>query len=218
MFQHGIHDDEQFAHAGGKGHLAGFALGSEPLVEVPDHWVAARCRHGRHIQRTPDLGTPTPDDAFTLVFAAVPVEGRYPYQGSDFFPVQRTQLWQLRQQGRAGHHAHAGYRLQQVVLVPPDGRGAQRMGQVDAELGNAFVQPGDVLLEAGPLPCRSTLQAQFLLHPHVDELTSARQQLAQGAGVFIRQGPDLGADGLGEGCQDQGVDAVRLGQASTALA
>lgn len=49
MLEHGIHDDQQLAHAGGQSHLGRFALAAQALIELPDHRVAVqnKCRINR---------------------------------------------------------------------------------------------------------------------------------------------------------------------------
>jgi len=48
--KHGIKNDEQLAHAGGKGRLGMFAPGAQPQVEGSDGRIAADCRDRRHVE------------------------------------------------------------------------------------------------------------------------------------------------------------------------
>lgn len=59
------------------------------------------------------------------------------------------------------------------------------MGEIDVQAGDAFVEPGDVLLQADALKGRGALQAKLLLHPHLDQLASTGQQVAQRTSALI---------------------------------
>ena len=50
MFEHGIHDHEQPAHAGREGDLGGFALAAQALVKRPNHRIAAHRAQRGHVQ------------------------------------------------------------------------------------------------------------------------------------------------------------------------
>lgn len=217
MFQHGIHDHEQLAHAGGEGDFCGFALAAQALVKRPNHWIAAHRAHRRHVQRSAHLGAAAPDDPFALMFAAVPVEGRHTRQRGNLLVAQCAQLRQQRQQRDPRDRTDSRDGLEQIVLFTPGARSPQGMGQINVQPGNPFVQPDDMFLETVALDGRGPAQTQFLLHSDVDQLAPARQQVAQGAGVLVGQGAYLGPNGGGEGGQHQGIDAVGLGQSATGL-
>ena len=59
--QHGIENDQQLAHAGGKRRFGMFAPGAQAQIENSDGWIAADSRHRRHVQYPPDLGASAPD-------------------------------------------------------------------------------------------------------------------------------------------------------------
>ena len=64
MFEHGVEDDEQFAHTRDEGHLLRFASRQQPLVEVTDDGVVAGCGQRPHVKGAPHSGAPAPDSAF----------------------------------------------------------------------------------------------------------------------------------------------------------
>ena len=65
MFEHGIDDREQLAHASHEGDLLGFAGSTQALIEGANDRIEA-CGHDRcHVERRPDVGAPTPDRAAT---------------------------------------------------------------------------------------------------------------------------------------------------------
>ena len=60
MFEDGIEDREQLAHAGHQSHLLWFASRQEALVELPHRWVAACGDQSTHVKRCSDIGSATP--------------------------------------------------------------------------------------------------------------------------------------------------------------
>ena len=217
MLEHGVHDDEELAHAGGEGDLGGFALAAQVRVEGSYDGVASHGRDGSHVERSAHLGAPTPDDALALMLAAVAAEGGHADQRGDLPARERPEFRQQRKEGGAGERANAGDGLEQIVFVAPGLGGAKRVREVDVESTDALVQPGDVLAQAGSLECGGALDAQLLLHTHLDELATTSQHLAEGAGVLVRELAHLRADGRGEGRQDECIDAIGLGQAAAGL-
>ena len=75
MFDHRIKNCEQLAHASDQGDFEQFALGDQPIVEVPNHGIASSGNQGSHVQRTAHWGSAAPDGAPTLERATVAVEG-----------------------------------------------------------------------------------------------------------------------------------------------
>src|SRR5215212_6851702 len=60
VFEDGVEDREQLAHAGHQSHLLRFAGRYKTLVEFLYDRVAARGYQGAHVQRRSDLGPPSP--------------------------------------------------------------------------------------------------------------------------------------------------------------
>ena len=60
MFEHGVEDDEQFAHTRDEGHLLRFASRQQPLVEVADDGVVEGCGQRPHVEGAPHSGARLP--------------------------------------------------------------------------------------------------------------------------------------------------------------
>jgi hypothetical protein len=73
VFEDGVEDREQLAHAGHQSHLLRFAGRQETLVEFPYDRVAARGDQGAHVQRRSDLGPPSPHATMATQSARVAV-------------------------------------------------------------------------------------------------------------------------------------------------
>jgi rifampin ADP-ribosylating transferase len=80
MFQDGIQDDQQFAHAGDQGNGWFFTRCTQPFVEVSDHGIASAGRQRSHVQGRAYVSSTTPNDATPPQCAAVPMQWRDPYQ------------------------------------------------------------------------------------------------------------------------------------------
>ena len=89
MFEHGVEDDEQFAHTRDQSHLLRFTMRQQPLVEVADEGVVAGCGQRPHVEgarpqtaRLPRrmplsrLKGATPTRAATCLRSKVPNSGR----------------------------------------------------------------------------------------------------------------------------------------------
>ena len=94
--------DEDLAHAGGPGHLVGLSGPLEPLIERPDDGIAAGGRHGAQVEHRTDVGSSTPDLAFSLVGAAVAVQGGNAHQRGDLAAVEVAEFRQSGDDRRGG--------------------------------------------------------------------------------------------------------------------
>ena len=77
--------------------------GAQPQIEGSDSGIAADSRHRRHVQHSPDLGTPAPDATAAAQAATITVEGRQANQGGDLLAIESSQLGQRCEQ-RARQH------------------------------------------------------------------------------------------------------------------
>ena len=64
MLEHGVEDDEQFAHTRDEGHLLRLTNRQQRLVKVPDDGVEAASCQRAHVQGSTDLGASAPYGAF----------------------------------------------------------------------------------------------------------------------------------------------------------
>src|SRR5215210_2851991 len=81
VFEDSVEDREQLAHAGHQGNLLGFAGRQKTLVEFLHYRVATRGDQGAHVQRSSDLGSPSPHATMAAQSARVAVERSDPNQG-----------------------------------------------------------------------------------------------------------------------------------------
>jgi len=103
--------------------------------------------------------------------------------------------------------------LQQVVARLPHRAGPDRPVEVGVGRRQPLGQPPEVGLEVLPHHRPGSRGQPVLLgRRHPEQLPPAVEQLGQGAGAGVREGPDRGPDGLGEVGQDGGVEGVRLGR------
>ena len=76
---HGVEDDEEFAHGGGDGDFVGFVLGDEAVVEGFDDGIVPYGDDGGHVEGRSDVspaeGLPTPfaEEVREYLTAGVPV-------------------------------------------------------------------------------------------------------------------------------------------------
>src|SRR4026209_1709266 len=92
---HGIEDDQNFAHARDDGHLGGFARGTQALVELANWDIGADGGDGHHVQRRTYLATSAKDYSGALAFARLACQRRHTHECSVALAVQRTPLGQL---------------------------------------------------------------------------------------------------------------------------
>ena len=90
MFEHGIENDQELAHTGGKGDFLGFPGSTESLVEGANYGIEARGDNGVHVQDGPHVSPATPHRAFAAQRAAVAIEGCDADQGRNLFMCQGT--------------------------------------------------------------------------------------------------------------------------------
>ena len=70
-FDHGVENDQQFAHTGREGHLGFFPLRNEALVKGFDDGIMPGRGQGGHVERRPDLRATAPNSSSPLPGAAV---------------------------------------------------------------------------------------------------------------------------------------------------
>src|ERR1041385_1113756 len=80
---HLIDDGQQFAHAGGQGHLQRFSFGYQALIELFDNWIEPHGREGGHIEHAAHPGAATKDMSHPAVLATVVIEGCHPNELTD---------------------------------------------------------------------------------------------------------------------------------------
>jgi hypothetical protein len=90
VFEDGVEDREQLAHAGHQSHLLRFAGRQKTLVEFLYDRVAACGDQGAHVQCRSDVGPPSPHATMAAQGARVAVEWSDPHQGSESLVGERA--------------------------------------------------------------------------------------------------------------------------------
>ena len=212
MLDHDVEYGEQLAHAGGEGHLLGFAGLTQALVEVTQDWIVSGGHQSRHVQGCPHLPAPSPHRAFSPQRAAVPVEGRHTYQCGDLTTVQRPQFGQVGQEGHGQNRPHARSATEQLVFVSPHGRGAHEVFHIPVQVLQTLFQPANVLLDLGAYTRGGSSKPVFLRSYHLHQLASSGHQRPQFLRGVIGQGSGGWAHRLGKVGQHLGVQRIGFGQ------
>ena len=144
-FHHGVQDHEQATHAGHQGELGGFAGGEEPLVTVAQDGVVAGPREGRHVQHVADLRAPAPAAPLATEASRIVRQRGDADELRDGAPVQRAELWQMREEQMRGLRADAGDTLQERVLRLPHRTLFDPLIQIGIRLGERLFEKADVL-------------------------------------------------------------------------
>jgi hypothetical protein len=145
---HGIEDDQQFPHAGCQGDLFGFPFGHKTLVEVADHGVVPGSDQGPHVEGGPDGSATAPDHSLSAQCAAVLGQRRNADQRGDLLPVECAQFGKVGQESATDDGTDAGDAAQEVLLGTPHRALLDGLVQVGVDVGQASLQPTDVLFEA----------------------------------------------------------------------
>ena len=73
---HGIKNNQQLAHAGGKCTFGVLTPGAQLQIKGSDDRIAADSRHRRHVKDASDLSASAPDATAAAQGAAVTIKGR----------------------------------------------------------------------------------------------------------------------------------------------
>ena len=150
--------------------------------------------------------------------AAVPVHRGHADEGGD---LMARELAQFRERGKecdGGHLPDAGHAAQQIGLGLVEGTGRDGVLQVAIDVGQALLEPPDVLADVALDRPPGKAQPVLLGGEHVDDLAATRQQALEELRSLVREWAGLGVDPLGEVGQDASVQGIGLRQASQGLA
>lgn len=139
----GVQDDEELSCGGDDGDELGFAGGHEAVAEGLEDGVVAGGDQGAHEQGSADDGSAAADEAPAAPFAGLAGVGRQSGQGRDLLGVERAQLGQFGQQCAGDGLADARHRGQQVLALPPDGRAAHGLVDLQVERLELVLEEGD---------------------------------------------------------------------------
>jgi hypothetical protein len=105
---HGVHDREQFSHAGDDDDFGGLSGHFETLRKGLDCRIAAHYGHCGHVQDGSNIGAAAPDEALSSMRATVICQRSDAHQFGDFAPIELAQLRALGQQSHTGDCADSG--------------------------------------------------------------------------------------------------------------
>lgn len=191
--QDGVEQDEQFAHGGDQGHLAGLAAGTQAWVASAEGGAAADRGQGGHVPGRPDLGPSAPYGAWAAVLTAVPVAWCHADPGGHFLPLELAQFRQLRQQDTGQDGPHPRYTREQGILCLPDGMAlAQGLQLLVNRLDFTFQALDQTLPHHLPLRGSAMTPNPVLGFGHHEMATQGHQSPSR-PGLDVRQGAAPGA-------------------------
>jgi hypothetical protein len=214
MFDHGVENREQLAHAGDQSDFERFALGLEPFVEISNHGIVSSSDQGCHVQSAAHRSSATPDATAAFKRATVAVEGSQTHQRRNLFTIEGAEFWQLGQQGAAGDWADCRSTAQNIFVLFPDRALFDEAIDIGVDTLEFLFELTDVLGDIFGDCFGSRDEVVFLHDDHLDELSSARAQRSEFQSDRVGQRPQLGSDCLGVMSQYRCIDAVGFGQLS----
>ena len=142
---HGVEDDQDFAHTRDDGHLGGFTSRTQALVELSDWVIGADCSDGHHVQRRAYLATSAKDRSDAFAFARIACYRRHTDECGDALAVQRPQLGQITDKGALAHRAHPLEGAQQIFPGSPQRRALNVLPDLTIHIGQQPLVEGDRL-------------------------------------------------------------------------
>ena len=168
--------------------------------------------------KTPRTGSSTaPDSATAFEGTAITGEGSQADQSRDLFAADGPELWEFSQQGATADGANAGSRAQDFLVLFPQRVVLDEPIEVLIGAIKVLFEIGDMGRDAFFDRFRSRSQVIFLSDDHVDDLSSTYGQRSEFQGELVRQGTRFGTNRLSVVRQDCGIDAIGLGQLSSAI-
>ena len=208
--KNGIEDGEQLTHACGENELGWLAGGAHPLIHGPDDRVSAGSDERCHIESRTDRGAPTPDGSPTFHDPTIAAEGRETSQRRDLPAIQSAELWQFGKQRPGGGRADTRDGGQQLFGCTPCRAALDGVIQI-------AIQP----LQFGPKPRQVSVNSVADVVPrlarpvafrryHIDDLSTTRDEIGEGSGIRVWEGPDLWPHTFAKQGDNPRVKPVRL--------
>src|SRR6516225_10340773 len=184
-----VENDQQLAGDRDEGDFLRFAHCDEALIEGLEHRVVPRGDHSAHEQGFAHARPPSANEALAAPLARLAGEGSEADQRRNLLVAEGSKFRQLGNQRPRDCQADRGYRGQQVLLLTPGWRAAHGIVNVRIDARELTLErlhePADALLDAGIGP--------FLTLPlradHVDDLTTASDEIGELLGGLVRQRP-----------------------------
>jgi hypothetical protein len=191
---------------------------SEAVSESLNDGVAASGGEGRHVKDGADGFSPTADGSFTLVGAAIAIEGGQSDQGGDLLSIELTEFGDLREEGRGSDATEPRHGLHELSLLAPIIVGFDEGFDGGFDLADLAVEESQDGLDAfSDAFGADDLEAIGLHGPQVNKLSSAGDELLDFGLLFRGFMGWRRLDLLGEKGQDASIDAVGLGDQAEGL-
>src|SRR5215510_9383917 len=154
---------------------------------------------------------PPTNETLAAPLARLAGEGGEADKRGDLLAIKASKFRQLGNQGPRDCWADGGYRRQQILLLTPGWRAAHGLVNVRIDARELTLErlhePADALLDAGIGPVLTLpLRAD-----HVDDLTTASDELGELLGGLVRQRPWYDTRCLAKVSDHSGIDRVGLG-------
>src|SRR5215212_3618352 len=152
MFEDGVQDGEQLAHAGHQRHLLRLAGAHQPLVELLDGRVKAGGHQGPHVQCLPNPLPPAPHPPTSSKSTGVPVQRGHAHQGRELLggELSAAELRQLGHKRPGQDGSHPRHAAQERLVLAPGGALSDRSIEVAVGAGEFLFEPLYVRLDALP--------------------------------------------------------------------
>jgi hypothetical protein len=135
VFDHGVEDAEQLAHARYQRDFLELASVAQPLVQRTQHRIVFGDAERRHVQNLTHGSASSSDVSLAAIRAAVVIEGGDPDQRCDLLAVELAQLGHHRRHRLGRHMADAGisFLLSLVAANLPIGSACREFLRVSVE-------------------------------------------------------------------------------------
>ena len=223
VFEHGVENDQQLAHASGENDFglfaasAGIAL-SQSLSKRSDVFVAAFGGEGGHVQGIPNGGSSSPDGSGSQQKSAVTIEGSDADERSDLLAVELSQFGEVGQEGGGGGGSDARHGGHEVDLVLPVVVITNELFDLILDAFELFFEGFEDVLDAlaGGL-AGGLFETVGLGGAQIDQLTAAFDELLELSQGTFGHFETAGHNDLTEASQDARVEGVGLGENSDAF-
>ena len=187
MFQHSIHNNEEFVHAGDQCHLLGFTGGTESIVQFPDYRVKSCSYQSSHIEYCPDLGSTSPRTTSATLGSAVMIQGSDSNKSGNLFTVQITKFRKFNDQSGCEARSYSGYALQAIVLFALYRAFFNPSLQIGIKVSQIFLHVGNKINNSLFHRLMCGMEAVLFSSDHLNQLPASCQNSSQLLRFLIRQ-------------------------------
>ena len=141
IFEQVVHEDDEFAHAGGHGDQWFFSRGQQARIKLFENAVMPHGTQGGHVERTPYGAPPATDMAGSFLGSAIAVVRGDSRQGGGGLCAELSQFGHFRQDCGGHNWPHAGDSFQPPGFVP------SRVGIRSNEGGDGLIALFDLFFQ-----------------------------------------------------------------------